>query len=125
MGQKLSSKQQAHLAFLETVPLKIERVKRVIEEMGSLRADEQTVKGMCRMLDELKSTASQLSLASLADTLGHMSNLARRGGGLQLRVRGLRELLGSLKANYDAELRNATTLAPDRVSGAVDPPGGP
>ncbi len=125
MGQRLSSKQQAHLAFLQTVPPKIERAKRVIEEMGSLQADEQTVKGMCRMLNELKSTASQLSLANLAETLGLMSNLARRGGGLQMRVRGLRELLGSLKINYEAEFKTATTVAREADAEAVPPPGKP
>lgn len=123
MADKLTSRQQAQLAFLQTLPPKIERFKRVIEEMGSLQADEQAIKGMCRLLNEVKSNASQLSLAGLADTLGLMSNLARRGGGLQMRVRGLRELLGSLKINYDAELRNATTVVPERPSKAVDPLG--
>jgi hypothetical protein len=38
-----------------------------------------------------------------------MSTMVRRGGGLQMKVRGLRELLGSLKINYEAALRSATT----------------
>jgi hypothetical protein len=38
-----------------------------------------------------------------------MSTMTRRGGGLQVKVRGLRELLGSLKINYDAAMRMATT----------------
>jgi hypothetical protein len=44
--------------------------------------------------------------------------MARRGGGLQMKVRGLRELLGSLKINYEAALRSATTPeAPDPKTG--------
>jgi hypothetical protein len=35
--------------------------------------------------------------------------MARRSGSLQVRVRGLRELLGSLKINSEAALRDATT----------------
>jgi hypothetical protein len=35
--------------------------------------------------------------------------MTRRGGGLQMKVRGLRELLGSLKINYEAAMRSATT----------------
>jgi len=35
--------------------------------------------------------------------------LVRGGGGLPTKVRGLRELQGSLKINYDAALRSATT----------------
>jgi hypothetical protein len=33
----------------------------------------------------------------------------RGGGGMPLKVRGLRELHGSLKTNYDAALRSAGT----------------
>jgi hypothetical protein len=45
-----------------------------------------------------------------------MATMTRRGGGLQMKVRGLRELLGSLKINYEAAMRSATTpeaQAPD------------
>jgi hypothetical protein len=42
-----------------------------------------------------------------------MATMARRGGGLQVKVRGLRELLGSLKINYEAALRSATTAEPE------------
>ena len=38
-----------------------------------------------------------------------MGTMTRRSGSLQVRVRGLRELLGSLKINYEAALRQATT----------------
>jgi hypothetical protein len=45
-----------------------------------------------------------------------MAMLVRRGGGLQMRVRGLREGLVSLKANYEGSLRAATrtAAAPER-----------
>jgi hypothetical protein len=35
--------------------------------------------------------------------------MTRRGGGLQMKVRGLRELFGSLKINYEAAMRAAST----------------
>jgi hypothetical protein len=38
-----------------------------------------------------------------------MGTMLRRGGGLQVKVRGLRELLASLKTNYDKAVRGATT----------------
>ncbi len=53
--------------------------------------------------------ASELRLNGVADTAGLMATMTRRGGGLQMKVRGLRELLGSLKINYEAALRSATT----------------
>lgn len=109
MAVKLSSRQQAQLAYLQTLPPKFQRMHTVIEEMAGLRADDSVVRGFARQLDELKANAAALSIPGLADTAGLMSTMARRGGGLQMKVRGLRELLGSLKINYEAALRSATT----------------
>jgi len=112
MSVKLSSRQQAQLAFLQTLPPKFQRMHAVIEEMSALRADEAVVRGFARMLDEIKANAAALSLSGLADTTGLMGTMARRGGGLQMKVRGLRELLGSLKTNYEGAVRMATTPEP-------------
>jgi hypothetical protein len=109
MPPKLSSRQQAQLAFLEQLPPKFQRIHSVIEQMTTLRVDETILRGFGRLLDEIKGNASALSLSGLAETAGIMGTMLRRGGGLQFRVRGLRELLGSLKSNYDAALRAATT----------------
>ena len=109
MAVKLSSRQQAHLAYLQTLPPKFQRIYAVIEEMATLRADDVVVRGLARMLDEIKGNAGSLSLTGLADTAGLMATMTRRGGGLQMKVRGLRELLGSLKINYEAAMRSATT----------------
>ena len=112
MAQKLTSRQQSQLAFLQTLPPKISRITRIIEEMGSLKADETVVRALGRMLDEIKAGAQALSLGGIAETAGLMSTMSRRGGGQQMKVRGLRELLGSLQVNYDGALRAATTPEP-------------
>lgn len=106
---KLTSAQQAQLAFLETLPARFERIHRQIEEIAAMRADDTQVRNLCRMLDECRNQAGTLSLGPLADTFGRMSMMARRGGGLQMKVRGLREGLGSLKTNYDGAHRAAST----------------
>ena len=109
MAVKLSARQQAQLAFLQTLPPKFQRIHAVVEQMAVLQADETVVRAFIRTLDEVKAGASALNLTSLADTAGLMGTMARRGGGLQMKVRGLRELLGSLKINYEGALRQATT----------------
>jgi hypothetical protein len=109
MALKLSSRQQAQLAFLQTLPPKFQRIHTVIEEMAGMRADDVVVRGLARLLDEIKGNASALSLTGLAETAGIMATMTRRGGGLQMKVRGLRELLGSLKVNYEGAMRQATT----------------
>lgn len=115
MAQKLSPRQQAQLAVLEPLPRRFEHLHRLIEEMAALRADEALQRQLARNLDELKAQTSGIGLTGLSETLGMMGMLARRSGGLQMRVRGLREGLASLKINYEGALRSATT--PDPESG--------
>jgi hypothetical protein len=109
MPPKLSSRQQAQLAFLEQLPPKFQRMHNIIEQMASLKVDDSILRGFGRLLDEVKGNATALSLNGIAETAGIMGTMLRRGGGLQFRVRGLRELLASLKSNYDSALREATT----------------
>ncbi len=109
MAVKLTSRQHAQLAYLQSMPPKFQRIHAVIEEMSTLRADESVVRGLARLLDEIKGNASALSLTGIAETAGIMGTMTRRGGGLQMKVRGLRELMGSLKINYEAAIRSATT----------------
>jgi len=109
MAVKLSARQQAQLAFLQTLPPKFQRIHTVVEQMAVMQADDTVVRGFIRTLDEVKAGASALSMTSLADAAGLMGTMARRGGGLQMKVRGLRELLVSLKINYEGALRQATT----------------
>jgi hypothetical protein len=109
MPPNLSSRQQAQLAFLQQLPPKFQRMHNIIEQMSTLQVDETILRGLGRLLDEVKGKATALSLNSLAETAGIMGTMLRRGGGVQFRVRGLRELLGSLKTNYESALRDATT----------------
>lgn len=124
MASKLSSRQQAQLAYLQLLPQKLQRIYSVVEQMASPRVDEALMRGLGRLLDDIKGNAASLSLGGLADTAGRMAMLVRSGGGLPMKVRGLRELQGNLKINYDAALRSATTpggLGEEQASGN-DPP---
>jgi hypothetical protein len=117
MALKLSARQQAQLGFLQTLPPKFSRIKNIVEQMAALRADEATVRALGRILDETRANAQAFSLGGIADTCGLMSTMARRGGGLQMKVRGLRELLGSLQVNYEGALRAASIPeAPEEVT---------
>jgi chemotaxis protein histidine kinase CheA len=109
MAPKLSSRQQAQLAFLQQLPPKFQRIHNVIEQMSGPRVDDAIIRGLGRLLDEIKGKAGALSMNSIADTAGIMGTMLRRGGGLQFKLRGLRELLGSLKTNYEGAVRAATT----------------
>lgn len=109
MALKLSAKQQTQLAFLELLPPRFRRFASVIEQMSAPKVDEALVRGLIRQLDEMKAGASQLGMNGLADAAGQMASMARRGGGQQVKVRGLRDGLGVLKMNFDGALKKAST----------------
>ena len=118
-ASKPSARQQSQLDALRAYPAKFERIHRLIEEIASLRADETLVRSLCRLLDEMKANANSLSLNSLGETLSNMGTIARRGAGLQMKVRGLREGLISLRVNYEGAIRSAS-LADTEAPGAAD-----
>jgi len=122
MTIQLSARQQAQLAFLERLPPKLAKVKTVVEQMGGGSLDETSVRTMIRMLDEMKAGASQLSINGFADATGAMAAMARRGGGLQVKVRGLRDALVSVRTNYDAAIKKASVEVPEAAPGG--PPAG-
>lgn len=119
---KLTPRQLAQVAVLETLPPRFEQIHRMVEEMAALRGDEALTRRLARMLDESKAATNALGLTGLAETLGTMGMLARRTGGLQMKVRGLREGLASLKINYEGAWRAATT--PEAEPNASSPPDG-
>ena len=113
MADKLTPRQLAQLEVLENLLPKFETLHRLIEEIAGLRADENAIRRLCRIVDEGKAATNSLGLTALSETLGIMGTLARRGGGVQMRVRGLREGLASLKTNYEGALRAAKTAVPE------------
>jgi hypothetical protein len=123
MTGKLSSRQQAQLAWLETLPRKYERLFRTVELLAVNQADEAQLRSMQRLLEELKSQASQLGLGALGDGFGIMATMLRRPGGHQVKVRGLRELLAGVKINLDGALRAASTpeVEPEATNGPSAP----
>lgn len=131
MPDKLTAQQQQQLEILATLPPRFELAHRLIEELAAFRADDVTMRRLCRVLEEGKATANSLNQTALADTMGMMGMLARRGGDKRMKVRGLREGLASLKINYEGAVRAIKLAAPPKesasaVSGpAAGPPAGP
>jgi hypothetical protein len=124
MAPNLSSRQQAQLAYLQLLPQKLQRIYSVVEQLANPRVDETLMRGLGRLLDDIKGNAASLSMAGLAETAGRMGMLVRSGAAMPAKVRGLRELQGSLKINYDAALRAATTpeaLGEEEPSGSSPP----
>ena len=124
MAQKLTPRQQAQLAWLDMLPPKFEKMKKIIELFSTHHADESQVRSLQRMVDELKAQASQVNITPLAENFGYMGMLLRRAGGHQTKSRGLNELLAGAKINFEGAHREASTpLVPDEEEDEeVSPP---
>ncbi|MGH7523348.1 MAG: hypothetical protein ACREK8_03490 [Gemmatimonadales bacterium] len=109
MADKLTPRQIAQLAFLDTLPPKFDRLKRLIEMLAAHHADDTQVRSTQRLLDELKNQASQVNLTALSENFGYMGMLLRRVGGHQVKIRGLGELLAGAKINFEGAYREAST----------------
>jgi len=110
MADKLSSRQQAMLAVLNTLPGRFSEIHRLIEETAGPRPDETLNRRLVRLLDMVKGATSSVGLSALTQTLGMMAMMARRTGGHQMKIRGLREGLGSLKVNFEGALKEAKRI---------------
>ncbi|HTL05835.1 MAG TPA: hypothetical protein VL241_08820 [Gemmatimonadales bacterium] len=125
MTDKLTPQQQTQLEALATLPPRLEVAHRLIEELAALRADDAMIRRLCRLLDEGKAAVNAIGQSALAETLGMMSMLARRGGDRQMKVRGLREGLASLKINYEGAVRAIRLPSAGSSSKAAGPPKDP
>jgi len=129
MADKLTPLQKAQLDMLLALAPRLETAHRLIEEIAALRADDTAIRRLCRLLDEGKAAAHTIGQTALADTMGMMGTIARRIGDRQMKVRGLREGLVSLKINYEGALRSIKVPqiarpGPTASSPAGDPPAG-
>lgn len=119
MALKLSSRQQAQLAFLDAQVPKIQRIHTLIEKLISPSETETAGRTLVRMLDEMKSGASGFGLTGVTQTAANMASLARQTSGLQTRIRGLREGLAGLRINCDGARKAASRPEAPRESGAI------
>jgi hypothetical protein len=94
---------------------------RLVEEIGGMRVDESVTRRLIRLLDESKAATNTVGLTALTETMGVMGMLARRTSGHQMKVRGLREGIGSLKINFEGALRSASTAEREVPDGPEGP----
>ncbi|PYP42653.1 MAG: hypothetical protein DMD43_02150 [Gemmatimonadetes bacterium] len=123
MADKLTARQQSQLALLRTLQPRFEQMHRLIEEIAGLRADDSVVRRLCRLLDATRAAADGVGLNAMAETMGVMGTMARRGGGMQMKIQGLRDGLRSLKINFEGAVREASTGTPqDDAEKPAEPP---
>jgi hypothetical protein len=123
MTQKLSAEQVARIeqihAFLKTV----DHVAKLVTELDSNRAAKATIlDGLCesiaRDMSHMRQRALSSNVGTIADVAGSMAVMAGRGGGIDMKIRGLKDGVNSLRLQLDMALKHATKPPePDRPTG--------
>ena len=115
MAQKLSSRQVAQLEYLQTLPQRFQRIHAVIEEMSALRADDVVVRGLIRLLDEIKDLTGKGNVSAdyqdprAGDVVHSLADISRARELLNFEPRvGLREGL-KLTIDWWKQSRFATS----------------
>jgi len=115
----LTVDQQRRVAEIEEYLKITERVKRLVTELEENRAAQPNVlKGICetiaRDLSQMRQRALTSNIGTIADVAGAMSVMAARGGGINMKVRGLVDGVNSLTMQLEHALKVASTPEPKR-----------
>ena len=94
-------------------------MKRLVTELEANRAAQPNVlKGICetiaRDLSQMRQRALTSNIGTIADVAGAMSVMAARGGGVNMKVRGLADGVNSLTMQLEHALKVASTPEPKR-----------
>jgi len=115
----LTVDQQRRVVEIEEYLKITERVKRLVTELEENRAAQPNVlRGICetiaRDLSQMRQRALTSNIGTIADVAGAMSVMAARGGGINMKVRGLADGVNSLTMQLEHALKVASTPEPKR-----------
>jgi len=116
MAEKLSAEQAQRAEQIQQFIKTAEHVQRLVAELEANRNQVKTADNIChsiaRETSQLRHRAVAANVSAIADVAGAMSVLAARSGGLNMKIRGLRDAVNSIQAQLDHELKAA--LHPQR-----------
>lgn len=117
MAEKLTADQYRRIAEIEGYLKVVEHLKHLVAELESNRAGTaRVIQNICesiaRELSQMRQRALTANIGTIADVAGAMSVMASRGGGINLKVRGLSEGVTSLTMQLDQALKAASTPEP-------------
>jgi len=124
MVTKLTADQQRRVGDIQQFQKVVEHVAKLVAELNSSRAAKATfIDNICesiaRQLSQMRQRALTSGVGTIADVAGAMSVMAGRGGGIDMKIRGLSDGVNSLRMQLDQALKQAMTPEP------TQPPGPP
>lgn len=117
MTQKLSAEQVARIGRIQEFVRTVDHVAKLVAELDSNRASKSKVienicESLSRELSQMRQRALTANIGTIADVAGTMSVMAGRGGGINMKIRGLADGVNSLRLQLDQAMKHAMT--PDK-----------
>ena len=114
MAQKLTAEQAARVEQLHGFLKTVDHVAKLVAELDSNRAAKAKVlenicESLARELSQMRQRALTANVGTIADVAGAMSVMAGRGGGINMKIRGLADGVNSLRLQLDHALKQAMT----------------
>jgi hypothetical protein len=117
--QRLTPDQARRIEEIQEFQRAAEHVKHLVTELeGNRAAATRVVQDLCEKIAketaQMRQRALSSNIGTIADVAGMMSVMAGRGGGLNMKIRGLTDGVGSLAMQLDAALKHAMAPPPPK-----------
>jgi hypothetical protein len=114
MAGSLSAADRQRLALLETIDGKVQQLHGLVERFA-VAGDDVLVQPIRRLFTQLKRECTGAGMDSMAQQCGALDMAARRGGSRTMKLRILREGVGSLRHQVELQQRAIRSEAKDRA----------
>ncbi len=115
--QKLTAEQVRRIEEIQELQRTVDVVKHLVAELDANRAAQtRTVQQLCDRIaketQQLRQRTLTANIGTVGDVAGAMSVMAGRGGGMNMKIRGLTDGVNSLGMQLDTALKQAMTPEP-------------
>ena len=106
MAGKMSIQAQQTIAFFDEVKKKTDRLYSLIEQYSAAKAAQDQYLGpIGRTATDVNRLFMNKGYGIMADTANQIAMLAKRGGSANTKSRGFRELMNSIRAAMDTNIK--------------------
>jgi ABC-type transporter Mla subunit MlaD len=112
MAQKITADQAARIEQIQGFIKSVDHVAKLVAELDSNRAAKSTFldnlcESIARELSQMRQRALTANVGTIGDVAGTMAVMAGRGGGINMKIRGLGDGVNSLRLQLDQALKQA------------------
>jgi hypothetical protein len=106
MAGKLSIQAQQTIAFFDEVKVKVDRLYALVEQFAAAKTGQDQLTGpIGRTAVDVSQMFMTKGYGVMADSANQIAMLAKRGGSVNTKQRGFREMVNSIRAAMETNLK--------------------